>query len=306
MTKEYNKAKILQNVNLQIAEGDLFGIIGQSGSGKTTLLNLIAGFIEPDEGEITYISKIDGQPKNLHNNFHKIKKHLGFNAQHTSFYPKLTVKENLLHFGQLYGLKKDTLIENAKNLLQITGLFEHRNKLASQLSGGMQKRLDISCSLIHKPKILFLDEPTSDLDPIMQKEIISLIQDVNKQGLTVVISSHNLESLERICNKVAIIHQGEVRSMGEIEEIRKPFLKKEININIKTGKDKERIIQLARKLAVTKIVDKDDHLVLFTQDPELVLSQLLKVVQQENLYLHDIDLRKPSLNEIFTKITQQK
>jgi len=306
VVKEFNKVKVLSNVNIHIEEGDLFGIIGQSGSGKTTLLNILAGFIEPTSGTVSYVSKIDHQPKNLHENFHRIKRHLGFNPQHPSFYPKLTVKENLLHFGQLYGLKHETLINNAKNLLQFTQLYGHRDKLAEQLSGGMQKRLDISCSLIHKPKILFLDEPTSDLDPVMQKEIIQLIQEVNKQDVTIVIASHHLESIEKICNKLAIIHHGQVHSFGEFEEIRKPFLKNNININIKIGQDKERIIQLVKKLPVNKIVDKEDYLVLYPLDTEKTLNMLNKLIKEENLYLHDIDLRKPSLAEIFAKITAEK
>ncbi len=306
VTKEYNKNVILQDVNLEINEGDIIGIIGQSGSGKTTLLNLIAGFIEPSRGDIFYISKMDGQPKSLAKNIHKLKRHMGFNAQHTSFYPKLTVKENLLHFGQMYGLKKSTLIENAKSLLQITGLYDHRDKLAAQLSGGMQKRLDISCSLIHKPKILFLDEPTSDLDPVMQREVIALIQEVNTQGVTVVMASHHLESLEKICTKIAIVHEKEVHSYGEIEEIRKPFLKDYININVKAGKDTERIIAMVKKMPITKIIDKGDQLVIFPKDADKTLAQLMVMIKQENLYLHDIDLRKPTLDEVFVQITKKR
>ena len=110
VSKEYGRNKIIEDVSLTIEEGDIFGIIGQSGSGKTTLLKLISGFIEPTEGEVVYFSKIDNKPKDLHKHFHKIKRHLGFTPQHYSFYPKLTVKENILHFGLLYGIDQKTLI----------------------------------------------------------------------------------------------------------------------------------------------------------------------------------------------------
>ena len=210
--KWYRTNRVLEDINLTVEEGDVFGIIGQSGSGKTTLLNLIAGFNQPSDGDVVYFSKIDHKAKRLHKHFNKIKKHLGYMPQHTSLYPKLTVKENVMHFGQLYNVKKKTLVVNAKNLLQFTGLYDHRNKLVEHLSGGMQKRLDLTCCLTHKPKILLLDEPTADLDPVMQEDILRLIQEVNKQGITVIISSHHLESIERICNKIAILTGGTLHS----------------------------------------------------------------------------------------------
>ena len=304
--KSFKKLSILNDVNLTIQEGEIFGIIGQSGSGKTTLLNLIAGFIEPSEGEIVYYSKVDHLPKNLNKNFNKIKKHIGYTPQHTSFYPKLTVQENLIHFGRLYGLPKNTILSNAESLLGFTGLSKHKDKLAENLSGGMQKRLDLSCSLIHKPKLLLLDEPTSDLDPVTQEEIVSLIQEVNRQGITVVIASHHLDSLEKICSKLMILHNGTVKSYGDVEEVRKPFQRENFAINIKTGKDKEKILELLKKLPLISLVEQEHQIIVYPQDVEKVLPLLLKVVKEENLYLHDIDLRKTSLNEVFAKLTQEK
>ncbi len=303
--KSFGTNNVLENVNLIIQEGDIFGIIGQSGSGKTTLLNLIAGFLEPSEGEVMYFSKVDHTPKNLHQHFHKIKKHIGFTPQHSSFYPKLTVKENLLHFGKLYGIERSPLMENAESLLEFTELHEHQNKLAEHLSGGMQKRLDLSCSLVHKPKLLILDEPTANLDPLTQEEIIHLIQEVNKQGVTIVIASHQLETMERLCNKLVIIHHGSVRSQGEVDEVLKPLMDDAVVINVSTGKEKEKLIEIIKKLPVTKIIDQGHQLVLQSANPELAVAALIKIARQENLHLHDVDLRKPSLREILTKITQE-
>lgn len=300
--KKYGRNHVLQDVNISIEEGDVIGIIGESGSGKTTLLNLLSGFIVPTEGEALYHSKITQGPQDLNKNLHKIKKYLGFTPQHNSFYPKLTVKENLLHFGQLYDIKRDVLVGNIKNLLHFTSLFEHRDKLAEHLSGGMQKRLDISCSLVHKPKILLLDEPTADLDSHLQREILWLLKEANQQGVTVIIASHDLESIEQICNKVAIIHQGKVYSFGLLDEVKRPFLKDYFTINLRPGDSKERIINALKTLAVKKIVDEGHQLVVYPLDAERTVSSLLKVIREENLYLHDLDMRKPSLSEIFEKI----
>ena len=304
--KQYKKLRILQNVNLTVNQGDIVGIIGQSGSGKTTLLNLIAGYLQPSEGSVAYFSRITHTPKELQKHFHKIKRHIGFTHQHYSFYPKLTVKENLLHFGKLMGIKGPTLIENAKNLLKFTGLYDHRKKLADHLSGGMQKRLDIACSLIHKPRVLLLDEPTADLDPLLREDVIKLIQEVNEQGITVILASHDLHSVERICTKIAMVNRGTVYDFGHLEDIRRPFLKRNISINIATGQDREKMISLARQLPVDRIVDQGHRLVLQPENPREILHALLQMAEQENLYLHDIDLRRPSLDEIFQQIAVQR
>ncbi len=301
--KDFSNTTILQNVSLSIEEGDIYGIIGESGSGKTTLLNIVTGFMEPTEGEVLFLSRITHEPRNLHEHLHRIKKHIGFTPQHNSYYPKLTVKENLLHFGRLYGLKDELLINNIKTLLQFTGLFEHRNKLAEHLSGGMQKRLDVSCSLAHKPKILVLDEPTADLDPVLQNEILLLLQEVNKQGVTIILASHHLDSIESICNKVAIIHKGHLHSHGLIDEVKKPFLKDYFTLNLHPGDSKEKIIQILKTLPLKKIVDQGSKLIIYPADIDTTIKSLLAYIKEENLYIHDLDLRKPSLAEIFELIT---
>lgn len=305
VSKEYNKHSILDDVNIAIEEGDLYGIIGESGSGKTTLLNLITGFINPSNGTVHYQINLTQRPRNLRRDLHEIKKILGFTPQHSSFYPKLTVKENLIHFGKLYGLKRSTLITNGRNLLKFTKLFEHRNKLAENLSEGMQRRLDIACSLIHRPKVLVLDEPTADLDPLLQKEILFLLQQVNKQGITIIIASHHLDSIDDICNKVAIIHQGKVHSHGLLDDIKKPFLKEHVTINLRPGSNKELLMNAVKTLPVEKIIEKGNQLIIYPDDLQTTVSNLLQIIKDENLYLNDMDVRKPSLGEIFEVITKK-
>ena len=302
VTKEYKKDRVLENANLIIEEGDVIGVIGQSGSGKTTLLSLIAGFIEPTDGEVVYVSKVDNVEHNLHENLHKIKKHIGFTQQRNSFYGKLTVMENLVHFGKLCGLPTKTVLANARNLLEFTHLTNHHDKLAEHLSGGMQKRLDISCSLVHKPKILLLDEPTADLDPILRRDILNLLQEVNQQGVTVVIASHHLDEVESICNKVAVVHQGKVHSFGLIEDVRKPYLRDNFTINIQPGTDKERLLNHLNKLPITKIIDHNGNLQIYTEKLEQTMSSLIGFIKDEHLNFHDLNIQKPSLRDVFEQI----
>ena len=306
VSKEFANSTVLDHIDMTIEEGDIIGIVGESGSGKTTLLNLLTGFMEPSQGEVLYYSKVTHEPKNLHDNLHKIKKFIGFAPQHNSFYPKLTVKENLFHFGQMYGLQHDILVSNIKSLLIFTGLFEDRNKLAEHLSGGMQKRLNISCGLVHKPKILVLDEPTADLDPLIQKEILLLLEEANKQGITVILASHHLDSVEHLCTKVAVIHKGKMRSFGSMDEVKKPFLRDYFTINLRPGDSKEKVLSTLKTLPVKKIVDEGKRLVVYPLDIQKTLQGILAVIKEENLYLHDLDLRKPSLHEVFETIATGK
>ena len=305
VSKEYRKSSILRDVNLTIEEGDILGIIGQSGSGKTTLLNLITGFIEPSEGEVVFFSISNHERKDLTENLHLIKKRIGFTPQHNSLYPKLTVMENILHFGRLYGLEEKVLQNNISNLLNFTKLTDDKHKLAEHLSGGMQKRLDLCCSLVHKPKILVLDEPTADLDPVLQKEIIQMLQEVNKQGVTIVIASHHLESIENMCNKVVIVHKGAVHSHGLMDDIRKPYLKDHFTINIHSGQDKEKIIEKLKTFPIKKIVERGNNLLIYPTDVQKTMAGILTMIKDENLYLHDMNVRKPSLKEIFERIVTE-
>ncbi len=306
VTKKYKKSTILSDVNVTVHEGDVFGIIGQSGSGKTTLLNMVAGFVEPTEGAVLFATNNEDEGKDLNDNLHKFKKKIGFTPQHNSFYPKLTVEENLWHFGKMYGLKKTMLENNIKTLLNFTQLYDHRHKLAEELSGGMQKRLDISCSLVHKPEVLILDEPTADLDPILQKEIVHLLQEVNKQGVTVVIASHHLDSIEHMCNKVAIVHNKKVHSHGHMEDVRKPYLRDHFTISMKPGEQKEEIIARLKACPIKKIIDKGNNIVVYPEDMHQTTAQLLDIIKDNDLNFHDMSVGKPSLNEVFEKIVLNK
>ena len=306
VSKEYKKTRILNNVNLTIEEGDILGVIGKSGSGKSTLLNLLAGFIEPSTGEITFTSKSGNKILDLNDHLHLLKKEMGYTPQHNSFYPHLTVQENLEHFGLLYKMKPSTLKTNIDNLLHFTKLSKHRNKLAAHLSGGMQKRLDLSCSLVHKPKILILDEPTADLDPILQKEILHLLQEVNEQGVTVVIASHHLDHIEHLCNKVAIVHGQKVHSQGLLDDVRKPFVRDHFTITMKPGEKKEALINKLKVLPIKKIVDKGKKLVVYPENVPETMNQLLKIIKDENLQLHNMHVKKTSLDEVFENIVLSK
>ena len=221
--KNFRKRIVLDGINLEINEGDIFGIIGMSASGKSTILKTIIGYYQPDLGNLSFYSYKDKHYKPILKNLIEVRKIFGFSAQTPSFYPKLTVEENLLHFGSLYKLPNKVIKTNTERLLEITELFDARKQLAETLSGGMEKRLSIACSLIHRPKILILDEPTADLDPIRRRETWQLVKWLHKTGTTIIIASHFISEIELVCTKIALLHQHKIIDIGTVSQLKRKY-----------------------------------------------------------------------------------
>ncbi|MEK6861055.1 MAG: ABC transporter ATP-binding protein [Nanoarchaeota archaeon] len=297
LEKRFGKNVVLHNVNLDILEDEIFGIIGVNGSGKTTLLKVLVGFYKPDQGEILY----NGQK--LSKVLKTLKREIGFTTQENSFYQKLTVEENIRYFGALYGVDSRSTDVNVERILTLVELQEERNSLAENLSGGMQRRLDMACSLIHDPKVLILDEPTEDLDPTLRGGILRLIKKINKLGTTIIITSHLLDDVEHLCNRVAIIHERRIIRVGTVEDLREMYRRKEeVHLEIASG-NYENII---RSLNLEDFIIDEGKLVVFTNKAEEVLHSILHILENEGDKLIYVDIRKPSLKEIFEVITDKK
>jgi ABC-2 type transport system ATP-binding protein len=305
VSKEFGKHLVLDKLDFVVTEGDICGIIGGSGSGKSTLLSLIVGFLAPEEGAVYYHSPATGKKYHLHSNISNLREKIGFTPQHTSFYPKLTVKENILHFGRMYKIKEKVLHENAKNLLEFTNLYKYRNVLAESLSGGMQKRLDISCSLVHKPKVLVLDEPTVDLDPLLRQDIMELIRAVNRQGVTIIVASHDLDNMELLCHKIAILHKKRIFAYGSVAEIKRRYGHKFGVLKLHTGEHHEKMLGHANKLHANSVIDKEDHLIFETNNLPQLLDGMVRLVAKERLPFTHIEMSTPKLRGVFERIGKQ-
>lgn len=312
LSKSYGEHKILDNINLEIKKGEIFGIIGLSGSGKTTLLNTMIGFSKPESGDILYMSQDTNLPISVYKDKkHEVKKTFGFASQDVSFYSRLTAEENLDHFGSLYGLNKKVIETNIDSLLDLTELSDARTTLAGNMSGGMQRRLGIACSLIHDPSVLILDEPTADLDPHLRKEMWALIRKINSQGTTVILTSHFLSELEELCNKIGILHNKQIIQSGTVKELKDKFSKNdEIHLELASGNYSKVIKQLQKqKVKISKIINKDHKIVIYTPEAEKVLHHILHIVERNKEKILDVDVNRPTLSEIFESLlehTQKK
>ena len=196
--------EILKGINLEVAQGERFGLFGPNGAGKSTLMHLMTGLLKYNHGSIQLFGhEIKGHRKS-------IKKLLGFVPQDFSFYHELSPKENLSFFGAWSNLNKKTIKHKTEELLEVLGLTHVSNKPVGKFSGGMKRRINLAIAVMHEPKILFLDEPTVGVDVQTRHAIINYLLELNKKGMTLVYTSHQLSEAESLCQKIAMIDQGKI------------------------------------------------------------------------------------------------
>jgi len=215
LCKTYPKAKnsALQDVSFEISSGDIYGLLGPNGAGKTTTLSILSGILKYDKGSVCY----EGIEFNGHER--SIQKQIGVVPQEIALYPTLTARENLTYFGRIYGLKGKHLQEIVEEYLNRLGLIEKADQRIDTFSGGMKRRTNLIAGLLHKPQILFLDEPTVGIDVQSKAVILEYLRELNKLGTTIVYSSHDLDEAERFCNRVAIMNHGKIVASGSINDL---------------------------------------------------------------------------------------
>ena len=207
-----NSGVVFNDFNLSIATGERFGLLGPNGAGKTTLMNLMTGVLQTNEGSIQLLGKNIGSDN-------EVKKLFGFVPQFHSFYQELSPTENLEFFGAWAGLNRKEIKERTKELLSVLGLNHVADKPVSKFSGGMKNRVNLAIGVIHRPKILFLDEPTTGVDVQTRHAIIDYLKELNKTGTTLIYTSHHLTEAESLCTKVALIDEGKIIVQNDLQTL---------------------------------------------------------------------------------------
>lgn len=210
LSKKYKNAEMysLNDLTLTINEGQIFGLLGPNGAGKTTLISMLCGLVKPTSGSFT----INGM--SYANNATKIKQFIGVVPQEYALYPTLTARENLHYFGSMYGLKGQDLKDKVIETLDLLGLLKFADKRIETFSGGMKRRINLIAGILHNPKIIFLDEPTVGVDVQSKNAIIDYLKHLNKNGTTIIYTSHHLSEAEDFCTDIAILDQGKIYAQG--------------------------------------------------------------------------------------------
>jgi ABC-2 type transport system ATP-binding protein len=214
VSKSFGKIEAVKNVSFNIQRGEIFGILGPNGAGKSTIVNILNTLIKPDSGDVI----IDGV--DIKNDGNTIKLIMGVVPQEIALYEELSAYENMMFWGGLYDIPEKELTANVTKTLEIVDLVNRKDDRIKTFSGGMKRRINIACSLLHSPKILVLDEPTVGVDPQNRNHIFEVIERLNNEGMTIIYTTHYMEEAERFCDKIAIIDTGQIVAQGTLKELR--------------------------------------------------------------------------------------
>ena len=215
LSKSFGSRVAVDRVNLQVQKQEIFGLVGPDGAGKTTLMRMICGLITPDHGQVSLMG-------HAFNQLEQVKENLGYMPQRFSLYGDLTVMENINFFGAMYRINKKTIKQRADEILALTNLADFKDRFADALSGGMKQKLALTCALVTRPSILILDEPTYGVDPEFRKEFWKILYQLNKEGLTLLVSTPYMDEAE-LCSQVAFMIEGRLVAVGPPRQLKKQF-----------------------------------------------------------------------------------
>ena len=297
LVKRYGELVVLDHFNLEVGEGEIFGLLGPNGSGKSTSIHCMLSLLTYDKGEVMLFDK-KMTPKS-----YDIKKDIGIVMQNVAVFEELTVYENIDYFCSLYVKDKEKREELVESAIDFCALNSFVKFYPGKLSGGLLRRLNIACGIVHKPKLVIMDEPTVAVDPQSRNKILEGILELNRQGATIVYTSHYMEEVEQICTRIAIMDKGKNLAIGTTDELKKMIKKSEI-ISIDILDLPENHLAELRKLPHVYETKFENHqLQILCNGGKHNLTRVLEYLQTQNLSFGRVYSELPTLNDVFLEIT---
>jgi ABC-2 type transport system ATP-binding protein len=297
LVKRYNEVLALDHFNLEVKEGEIFGLLGPNGSGKSTSLNCILSLLKYDKGEIKIFDK------NMTPDAYDIKKDIGVVMQDVAVFEELTVYENIDYFCGLYvkdKLKRKELVEEA---LEFVALKDFRKFFPKKLSGGLLRRLNIACGIAHKPKLIILDEPTVAVDPQSRNNILTGIKKLNEEGATIIYTTHYMEEVEQLCDRIAIIDKGKTVALGTKEEL-KAMIRIGEKITAEVFNLSPKALEEIKTLPTVDAAEyRENTLVIRSKKGKNNLVKILEFLGEREIRFGKIYSELPTLNDVFLEIT---
>jgi len=296
--KVYGKKVVLHNFTLKVKKGSIFGLLGPNGAGKSTFIRIVSGLEKQDSGELSLLGAKAGKES---------RRQLGIAPQENSIYPLLTCMENLTYFGSLYGVTGKTAKERAANLLEELGLTEKKNVIAEYLSGGMKRRLSLACALMHQPKIIMLDEPTTGLDPATRIKMWETVRRIVREtGATLILTTHYMEEAEALCGRIAFVNGGQVVAEGTPNELKKRAGKEIGKLSTVPG-NAEKVIGIIKGISGIDSVTETEHgVVVESRSIAERLPEIARALEKNGETVVEMSVSKPSLEDVFLKMTGLK
>ena len=297
LTKRYGRLTAVDHVSFKVKKGEIFGFLGPNGAGKTTTMRMLTGIIKPDEGS-AFVGGYDVVKESL-----KAKQARGVVPDTSNAYVDISAWQNLLLTGDLYGLPRKLTEERAERLLRRFGLYEKRGQAVKGYSRGMKQRLILCMALVSQPPILFLDEPTSGLDVESSRLIKDIIREVNREGTTVFLTTHNMDEANQLCGRIAIIRSGKIVAVDSPEKLK--TRSREVQ-SIEVSFDRLVDFNGISLDGVTRVARAGDKLRLYTGDPDHTIKQLAGYAKENGLRIVSLSLLSPSLEDVFVELTGGK
>lgn len=297
LTKKYKEKKAVDDLSFDVYRGEILGLLGPNGSGKSTTINCILSLLNFDKGNI----KIYG--KEMTPNAYDIKRKIGVVFQDVAVFDELTVYDNIDYFCGLYVTDKNKKRKYVDEAMKLVGIEEYKKYFPKQLSGGLLRRLNIACGIAHKPEIIFLDEPTVAVDPQSRNNILEGIETLRKNGATIVYTTHYMEEVEILCDRVIILDKGKIIASGTTDELKEMAKTKE-RISIETKELKDKNINEINKLScVEEVLYKDNILKISYTDENNNLENIISYLKSNDIKYSRIFSERPTLNDVFLELT---
>ncbi|MEV0715965.1 ATP-binding cassette domain-containing protein [Asanoa sp. NPDC050611] len=292
--REKKTVEAVRGVDLRVDEGEIFGFLGPNGAGKTTTLRMLATLIVPDGGAATVAGA------DLLRDPGEVRRRIGYVAQGGSTWDDSTAREELVLQARLYGIGKPAALERASRALDAFQLSEYADRKCKTYSGGQRRRVDIALGIIHEPRVVFLDEPTTGLDPQSRAHMWDEIRRLRAEGMTVFITTHYLEEADALCDRIAIMDNGEVVAEGTPSELKRSISHDVITVGLNGATaDAASVLDSATFVARLEKLDTGDGLRLFVDDGATAMPQVLRELERNGVTLKSIELHRPSLDDVF-------
>jgi ABC-2 type transport system ATP-binding protein len=296
LSKRFGDLRAVDSISFEVRKGELFGFLGPNGAGKTTTISMVAGLLRPDAGSVM----VGGY--DLWQSPRQAKAVLGLVPQEVAVYEELSAWDNLSFWGGLYGVPRAELKKNIQEVLEKVGLADRSREAVSRFSGGMKRRLNLAIALVHRPRVILLDEPTVGIDPQSRNAILEFIREIARQGATILLTTHHLEEAEQLCDRIAIMDHGRLLQTGSVAELAKVVGDREV-ITLRGGFTGGQMQRCLEHAPVSTLSLADGVVTLnFTADG-LGLATLIERVAKAGIEVADLSVQKPTLESVFLKLT---
>ncbi len=298
LVKRFGELAAVDDVSFAIEQGEIFGLLGPNGAGKTTTISMISCLIDPTAGEIV----VDGSAVATAPG--AVKSALGVVPQEVALYPTLTAAENLAFWGKMYGLSGAELKRAIADALELAGLADRAKERIEKYSGGMKRRINIAAGILHRPKVLLMDEPTVGIDPQSRNHILETVRELNASGMTVLYTSHYMEEVEYLCDRIAIMDHGKVIASGTLNELRDVVGGMDV-VTVKAAGASEAVRGAVSAIpGVERVENTDDEsLEVYTRSSGSIIGRLVGTLESEGAHVTSVSVMEPNLESVFLHLT---